>query len=228
MGVAYAPVGGAGAADWRRRRRAGFTLLELMITVIVLFIIVLMVVPQLSTTRAGFRARSSAYTVLRLFRQAQSMAYRDGAAWFVRYNSTDANGHGSIVRYRGMTNRCRTTPWVTALGPTGCGPTLETLNMLYYNQNAATETVNATDSDRHVVQADVYVGTAGPLATLDFCYEPTGRVYTTGDGGGTFSLQAERILFEMKHTLNGVEQGGAQRRVVFDPGAQPVIHVGAR
>lgn len=220
----------------RRRGPAprGFSLLEVLLVVTLLGVMALLVVPGVSLYRSNTRAREAAYTILRVARQAQAMAFRDGVAWYLRYDAAAANGHGALFRYRGMNNRCDRVDWAQAIGSGGASPADghgnfgEYADMLDYNRNSASP--SASDVNRHIIKADVYIGgsaTATPVVNI--CYEPSGRVLssTTTATAGPFALQQARIMFEVALRRNGSNRG-IPRRVVFPPGAPPMIHQGER
>src|SRR5690349_2448534 len=109
-GTAWAAGGGGPGA-----RRAGFTIMELMIVLVIIGIMAMTVAPSLSEVLTSNRQSSAAMDLVRFGRRVRSRAVSSGAAQLARFVKRDSNGLGRVELFTGINNKCMQTPWADAI-----------------------------------------------------------------------------------------------------------------
>lgn len=215
------------------RVRAGFTVIELMVVVVVIGVMAAAVVPALGEVRADGRQSDAAHDIVRVARRARSLAMERGVAHLLRFQRTPendaraSNGLGRIELYAGMTNRCRQNPWSQALNP---GQPLEmpvarregpdVLDMISFNPTdsaAAPTLAEAASGGRQRIRI-----TASSSGTdrdvVHICYQTNGQTYEAFPNNAILLRpQTAPITFTVTRTVNG-GQKGLTRQVVFPIG----------
>lgn len=221
------------------RVRAGFTVVELMVVVLIVGIIAASVMPALAEVRWDSRQTGAAHDIVRMGRRARAMTMETGVAHLLRFQrSNDARGSFGLGRfelYRGMTNRCQQTPWGQAFTPAAGsllgidaarreGPDL--LDMASFNptDGSVAPTEAGQNSGRQIVAVTARGGTpVGDQTAVQICYQPNGQTYElfsateTGTGGVGLRPQLAPITFSVARSLGGASRG-VSRQVVFPIG----------
>jgi prepilin-type N-terminal cleavage/methylation domain-containing protein len=207
--------------DIATRRRAGFTLMELMIVVVMVAVLALAVAPSMTEVLANNRQTSASMDLIRFARRIRQTAISSGTAHLMHYVQTASNGLGRIQVYRGMNNRCMQTPWNVAMDPGNpqLGPNRNmSFDMIDYNPSDVGSRPGAADSGRQVI--GLLEAGAGNRTELSLCYQPDGMVYAIyGDMTVTMVMQNVDTVFRIVRKIEGVEHGRA-REVIFPLGGQ--------
>jgi len=144
-------------------RRAGFTLLELMIVVAIVAVVVGLALPTMSQQLADEKTNQIALDIVASARLARSSATAYGRAHLMRWDSTGGSGLGTIEIYRGINNGCNTNNWgpITSPGCTGNANCIEAVHPTEYQTGNSTYQLTETGA----------INVAG-----DICFEPNGTV----------------------------------------------------
>lgn len=186
----------------RRSRQAGFTLLELMISVTIIGVMVTLARPGVSSWRANSRQYDLTNRIALLARSAIGRAAESGVAHQVSY---DDNGGAYTMRLqRGMTRRCRQTPW--GVNP---NPDLEVVDSVGQNTGVTDILVNFD------------LG-AGAVNTVDVCYEPSGRMYINlTPAAPVYTRRTAAVTVD----ITRADGTGAARQVVLPAGGYPRVRL---
>jgi prepilin-type N-terminal cleavage/methylation domain-containing protein len=207
-------------------RRAGFTLLELMIVVSIMGGMAALLAPGLSESLSDARASAAAEDLIRLSRHIRARAQESGLAHLFVFSSTsaDSRGLGSVIVYEGMNNHCRQTPWNQAINGTatdGHAP-VDSLDLRRSTYNPVASGVNASsdDANRQIVTLAVADSVGAPNQAI-LCFEPGGATYegvgSSSNAGFAFTTQTKTITFTVARRVNS-EARGTPRVVLFPPG----------
>lgn len=187
--------------------RAGFTLLELMIIVVIIGILTTLAGPGLAGWFARNRAQRGFYDVLRISRHARSAPIAEGRVYRLRVVDGLA-GRRRVEIWRGTSNLCSTTPWNLVMAP-AC--------------EATGDCVDAADMAAYSVNATDYVDVEPGGAFFGLCWQPDGRMLaaTSADvlpvwidpANGAAQLDVQRY--------QGGSPEGPVRRVVFPSFGSP-------
>jgi prepilin-type N-terminal cleavage/methylation domain-containing protein len=213
---------------------AGFTLVELLISLVIIGIISGAIAPSLSEVLSDNRQISATHDIVRLARRARSLALSTGVAHLLRYQNTGApgsNGLGMLELFAGMNGHCTQTPWDQTFTPTaGAGQgRVEALDMAAYNPTGSTYDAaagtwlgsppTAADTGRPVIRLQAAAG-ANALNALQVCYQPNGQTYTsfTVTTNPALQPQAQDITLTISRSVNTAPRG-QNRVLVLRPGA---------
>jgi prepilin-type N-terminal cleavage/methylation domain-containing protein len=209
-----------------RRRRDGFTLVELMIVVTIMGAMAALIVPGIGEFLADARAASAAEALVRISRHMQARAHQTGLAHMLVFGgtSTESGGLGVVRVYEGMNNHCRQTPWAQTIGgreDEGHAP-VDALDMGWgeYNPPTGGKAPAIDDRDRMVISLRVTGAAAAPDAAI-LCVEPSGAVWegvaaSTAGSGFVFTKPVAKtsIDFIVSRKMNSVVRG-RERTVSF-------------
>lgn len=210
----------------RRRRRQGFTIMEMMIVLVTIGIMAAMIAPALGEVVAGERAHSAAVDILRLSADMKSRTEALGVAHLMRYEKT-ANGLGLFRVFMGMNRRCTQTPWNQSFAASSDGEPLPrwTLSMADYNPGVSNP--RDTDDGRQVITARGSVLASVPAGAqaavddpdrLDICYQPNGAHYVAINAAPTglpaLVQQRSGIVLTVRRSVDG-QQHGTNREIYF-------------
>jgi prepilin-type N-terminal cleavage/methylation domain-containing protein len=158
----------------RSRRRAGFTLIELMVVLVVIAVVAGLAAPTITKAMHERRAASAALDMVRIARHARAAAAGYGRAHLLRFQGGDP---GLVQVFRGLNNRCNANQWANIIGG-GCGQgnpmCVDELDLRRYA--TVSNTVQLTSAN----------------ANIEICYEPTGGMRYRFGGGEAF-LEANGI-----------------------------------
>jgi prepilin-type N-terminal cleavage/methylation domain-containing protein len=153
-----------------RRREAGLTLLELMIVVTIIAVVAAAAAPTIGASFGERRSNETALDIVRLARRGRSEAVGYGRAYLLRF---DAGGNGAFELYRGDSNRCNNANWPAVIAGGCTAGNLACRDFVVANHRS-------TAGQQIVISSE-------DGASIDFCFEPTGRVLWQRGGGGLFS-----------------------------------------
>ena len=207
-------------------RRAGFTLLELMIVVTVMGTMAAMMAPGIGEFLADARASGASEDLIRLSRHVRARVQQTGLAHLLVYSAAVdvSGGLGRVLVYEGMNNHCRQTPWAQAINGTVANgfATVDRLDLgdSSYNAPLSGTTAKKDDLGRQVITLTVAGSRGAPDAAV-ICFEPSGATFEgVGDASEAsfaFTAQNAAIVFTVRRSVSG-EQRGPNRDVIFPAG----------
>ena len=155
-----------------RSGRAGFTLIEMMISLTIIAVMAMIIAPSLSEMQLSSRQTGASMDLVRLGRSVRAQAIATGVAHMLRYNG-GPNGVGLIAVHVGMNSSCLQTPWdqTYAAANQDLLPR-QFFDMAVYNPSVGSP-IQASDTTRQVIllTATVAGGDGQPAAS-----EPAGHV----------------------------------------------------
>jgi Tfp pilus assembly protein FimT len=185
----------------RRRSRAGFTLLELMIIVTITLIIAGLAGPGMMRSFAVARAQRFSYDISRIGRRARAEAIGYGRAYLLVYEPI---GRGALALWRGTNDSCRQNPWATITAG-GC-------------VDGQLDCVDRVTADSYSTSSHYSVIETGGVRRL--CFEPDGDLFVDSGGGLVRAVRTVRI--ELQRFDIGVSSGApVERRAVLFPLSSP-------
>jgi prepilin-type N-terminal cleavage/methylation domain-containing protein len=210
----------------RTKARSGFSLIELMITLVIMGVIAAAVAPSLSEVLADSREGAAAQDLVRLSRRARALAMGSGIAHMLRFQQASSNGLGAIELYAGMNNKCLQTPWATQAFVAPAGSRLrpfEVFDMRDYNPTGAVNGPTVDDTGRQVIALQGTVG-GNAVTEIWICYQPNGDPYAmtaSPVNPALFDRQTQSVLFTISRwvtpKLNRIPHG-QDRQVIFPIG----------
>jgi len=211
------------------RNQQGYTLIEMMITVIIIGILAALVLPAVGAGARERRKVRATHDVIRIFHRARGRAIESGQAHLVRYSASANSNKGQLSMVRGTTNRCGTATFADPVA-TNCATDPSLLCNDWWTPDQYEVAGGSYTIELLHTTGQSNPSTASTLGDPDFCFDGMGVMYwrigtagffadslsmpngaTTVPGGGfTFSLR----------TLRGGTDRGVVRRVVVPVGAE--------
>lgn len=208
--------------------RAGFTLVELLIALVIMGVMAAAIAPSLSEVLADSRQGAAAQDVVRLSRRARALAMGTGVAHMLRFQEASSNGLGAVELYAGMNNKCLQTPWDTVVfvaPATSLLRPLEVFDMAYYNPTDGLARPGVDDAKRQVIGLTARVGAnANKVGVIWLCYQPNGDPFAMTASPlnpATFGRQTASVLFTISRwiLIGGARVAhGQDRQVIFPIG----------
>jgi prepilin-type N-terminal cleavage/methylation domain-containing protein len=226
----------------RDRKRAAFTLLEMVIVLGVIGTLAAMAMPSIVNGVWQQRQASAAQDLARFMRGVRDMTRRSGVAHNMTFAAADNSDLGRLEVWMGANNRCRLTDWADAYTHRGTAQgehmPVMTFDMARYNpldgttpptpgDNVDTLVIRVRTVDRKT-NAGVWSTPiqSANLATGELCFEPAGDVYfrapavTTGTTAtDVMNLQHQLIQFAVVRLQAGSTTAsiGVDRHVIVNP-----------
>jgi prepilin-type N-terminal cleavage/methylation domain-containing protein len=197
--------------------RAGFTIIEMMIAVVIIGVMAAAIAPALGEAMASRRHSAAPYRLIHAARLAQARAKDTGVAHLLRVQAANTE-LGRFEVYMGLTSSCPLTPWTNAVG-THTPELVE--RMEEFNPKGDGEGAFG-DPGRHVIFVRATDVDENPYTDVWICNEPSGRTFTADNTATALVEHTTTYEFEFRRTVDGVARG-VRRRVVFPPGAAPRI-----
>jgi prepilin-type N-terminal cleavage/methylation domain-containing protein len=182
----------------RTRSRAGFTLIELMIVVVIVGVTTALVAPAVMRTMGISRANRCQYDAARMFRAARTNAIGTGRAHLVDF----APGVGGVELnvYLGDSSSCLRSSWGEIVGV-----------------SAPVDGIREADftRDPHGVRLAFLPGPGGAPAPRQVCFEPQGERWQRPGTVGLFTRGVATLIFAMDRLEGGSIAGDPQRQVIM-------------
>jgi len=141
------------------KRRSGFTLLEMMITVLIIISSLAIAAPAIQSALANRRSQKTASDILKFGQDARADAMAYGRAHLIRYRP-GSTGKGILEIYRGFNGHCNTNNWTTITAGPACGLA-----------NSMCRSALNMDSPSNKTRI-----TATGYTSLDICFTSTGQM----------------------------------------------------
>jgi prepilin-type N-terminal cleavage/methylation domain-containing protein len=216
VGMRIAMIG-RGPMPRPRNATAGFSMVELLISLAIIGIMSAAIAPSIGEMVADNRQSSASIDMVRISRKARALTIATGNAHLLRYR-VGQGGLGLVELFAGMNNKCLQTPWPQAFNaPAGSRlRALETIDMAFYNpKTGGNPTVD--DTARQVIWVTANVN-ASVVNEVQICYQPDGEVYTAVPPATLARQQsALPVLFRAFRAVNGTSRGQV-REIVFPAG----------
>lgn len=180
-----------------RRSRAGFTLIELMIVVVIVGVTAALVAPGVMRTMGIARANRCQYDAARMFRAARTNAIGTGRAHLVELVPTAGNVQLNV--YIGDSSSCSRSTWG---GIIGTAAPVDGIAEINYTQNP------------HGVLIRYLPGPGGTVPR-QVCFEPQGERWQRLGTTGPFTRGVGTLIFAIDRLEGGSMAGDPQRQVVM-------------
>jgi Tfp pilus assembly protein FimT len=192
-------------------KTAGYTILELMITVGIIGISVSLAAPAVQQVMANRRSQEVSLELVRLGRRARSEAMAYGRAHLLRFSASADSGHGRIDLYRGINNGCNTNDWTFLTGGPACGE----------DDSMCIDSVTTGAFSK--ATSTVYL-TSATYTALDLCYSANGVMMWRTSTSARFSdippSGTNTFDFSFAQKVDG-KVVGVSRPVIFPMGGLP-------
>jgi len=146
----------------------GFTLVELMVTVVIISVIATLATPSILRRVDSYKTRNAAELIASTFRLARLRAMGRGSAVVVRYEGAT----GVVTVLEGIQGPDMVAAGCANLPASSCTTPADRFNTS--GSGTRSQTIESYDADG----GDSYTLTASLGATSDVCFTPLGRAYS--------------------------------------------------
>jgi prepilin-type N-terminal cleavage/methylation domain-containing protein len=159
-------------------RRAGFTIIELMVVVTIIGIIAGLAGPTITTGIREMRASGARADVVRILNHARAASRGMGKAHLLEFNGASDGNRGRLALYRSNGSSCLTTGWQAIMARSNnCD--------LYLQPGVGDDCIARTELQAFFEWSGLYALqlTEATNTLLYVCYEPAGRTLWSNQGG---------------------------------------------
>lgn len=206
--------------------RRGFTLIELMVTVLVISILALMAIPALTKAQDDRVAYQETVMISQLLRRARTLAVGRGAAVLVTITSNGTSDRGTFAVYEGVRANGSgaagsDTPQPACRFPTDWTNAAMKRKVADLAFNGAGEAAVGIQTTVQVYETSTPTG----YTSLNICFAPSGRSYisSTLDFNGKQPNLAP-VTIDLSRIVNGAAEG-LRRRVALSPAGATTIQL---
>jgi len=191
------------------RKRAGFTLMEMMIVVAIILITAGLAAPAIGAAMGERRATEAQIGFVRIGALGRSEAMSYGRAHLLRYSDASSGGNdGRVELWRGRVSVCSANDWPSII--TGLC-------------NSKPDCIDALDMGSFAIGSHRVQMRVPGSGTIDFCFQPDGDMYVSIDGGvwtATPPSGTDAVRVRFDHLSSG-SVTGVERWVAVPFGAPP-------
>jgi len=192
----------------RPKASRGFTLVELMVTVVIISVLAAIATPGILARVNSYRTRSAAEMIASTYRLARLRAMGRGSAVVVRYNAGVITVLEGIQGSESSAAGCQNLP----------APSCTTPATRFNSGSTDYQTIESYD----VAYGGAYTLAASLGTVSDVCFTPLGRAYSRTSITGTFAQMLTPATVSVTHS-----SGGLVRQVLVLPNGTARVTAGA-
>lgn len=195
----------------RIRSTRGFTLIELMVTVVIISVLAALATPGILARVNNYKTRSAAEQIATTYRLARLRAMGRGSAVVVRYQS------GTITVLEGRQGPDAAAAGCQNLPASSCTTPADRFN----SGSDRYQTVETYETTGHTSAGASYTVSPSLGTTSDICFTPLGRAYSRTNLTSTFAQMLVPVTVSVTHA-----SGGLARQVLVLPNGTARVTAG--